>query len=152
MSEKQYVVFKLGKEEYGIDIMNVKEIGPYEESVKVPNTPRFIEGIINYRNRVIPIINLKRRFKLEDKGLTNDTRIIIINLNDKQIGFVVDEASQTVTLDDKNIDPAPDIISSIDKRYITGVGKLDNKRLLILIDLEKVLNDKEIDEIEKMDI
>jgi purine-binding chemotaxis protein CheW len=152
MSEKQYVVFKLGKEEYGIDIMNVKEIGPYEESVKVPNTPQFIEGIINYRNRVIPIINLKRRFKLEDKGLTNDTRIIIINLNDKQIGFVVDEASQTVTLDDKNIDPAPDIISSIDKRYITGVGKLDNKRLLILIDLEKVLNDKEIDEIGKMDI
>lgn len=153
MSEKQYVVFKLGKEEYGIDIMNVKEIGPYEESVKVPNTPHFIEGIINYRNRVIPIINLKRRFKLEDKGLTNDTRIIIINLNDKQIGFVVDEASQTVTLDDKDIDPAPDIIiSSIDRRYITGVGKLDNKRLLILIDLEKVLNDKEIDEIEKMDI
>lgn len=152
MSESQYVVFKLGKEEYGIDIMNVKEIGPYKEAVKVPNTPDFIEGIINYRGQVIPIIHLGKRFNLEDKGITNDTRIIVINLNEKQIGFVVDEASQTVRLDDKDIDPTPDIISSIDRRYITGVGKLDEGRLLILIDLEEVLSDEEKDEIEKMDI
>ncbi|WP_416197636.1 MAG: Purine-binding chemotaxis protein CheW [Sporanaerobacter sp.] len=152
MAEQQYVVFKLGKEEYGIDIMNVKEIGPYQESVKVPNTPDFIEGIINFRGKVIPIVNLGKRFNLKDNGITNDTRIIIINLKDKQVGFVVDEASQTVRLDDKDIDPAPDIISSVDKRYITGVGKLDEKRLLILIDLEKVLSDEEKDELVKMEL
>ena len=90
MAEQQYVVFKLGKEEYGIDIMNVKEIGPYQESVKVPNTPDFIEGIINFRGKVIPIVNLGKRFNLKDNGITNDTRIIIINLKDKQVGFVVD--------------------------------------------------------------
>ncbi|SHI11791.1 chemotaxis protein CheW [Sporanaerobacter acetigenes] len=152
MAEQQYVVFKLGKEEYGIDIMNVKEIGPYQESVKVPNTPDFIEGIINFRGKVIPIVNLEKRFNLEDNGVTNDTRIIIINLKDKQVGFVVDEASQTVRLDDEDIDPAPDIISSVDRRYITGVGKLDEKRLLILIDLEKVLSDEEKNELAQMEL
>lgn len=152
MAEKQYVVFKLGKEDYGIDIMNVKEIGPYQESVKLPNAPSFIEGIINFRDRVIPIINLKKRFNLIDEGVTNDTRIIIINLGERQVGFVVDEASQTVRLDDKNIDPAPDIISKIERRYITGVGKLDEKRLLILIDLEKVLSDEEKEEIGNMEL
>lgn len=152
MAEQQYVVFKLGKEEYGIDIMNVKEIGPYQESVKVPNTPDFIEGIINFRGKVIPIVNLEKRFNLKDNGITNDTRIIIINLKDKQVGFVVDEASQTVRLDDEDIDPAPDIISSVDRRYITGVGKLDEKRLLILIDLEKVLSDEEKNELAQMEL
>lgn len=152
MSEKQYVVFKLGKEDYGIDIMNVKEIGPYQKSVKLPNTPDFIEGIINFRDRVIPIINLKERFKLEDDGITNDTRIIIINLKEKQVGFVVDEASQTVRLDDENIDPAPDVISNIHRRYITGVGKLDENRLLILIDLEKVLSEEEKEQIGKIEL
>lgn len=152
MAEKQYVVFQLGKEEYGIDIMNVSEIGPYQESVKVPNTPDFIEGIINFRDKVIPIINLKKRFKLKDTGVTNDTRIIIINLNEKQIGFVVDEASQTIRLDDKDIDPAPDIISTVDKKYITGVGKVGDNRLLILIDLERVLSEEEKDKIENMEL
>lgn len=152
MAEQQYVVFKLGKEEYGIDIMNVKEIGPYQESVKVPNTPDFIEGIINFRGKVIPIVNLEKRFNLEDNGVTNDTRIIIINLKDKQVGFVVDEASQTVRLDDEDINPAPDIISSVDRRYITGVGKLDEKRLLILINLEKVLSDEEKNELAQMEL
>ncbi|MBE6083555.1 purine-binding chemotaxis protein CheW [Acidilutibacter cellobiosedens] len=152
MSENQYVVFKLGKEEYGIDIMNVKEIGSYKETVKVPNTPKFIDGIINYRGKVIPIINLKKRFNLENTEINADTRVIIINLNEKQIGFVVDEASQTVRLNDNEIDPAPDIISSIDRKYIIGVGKLSEERLIIIIDLEKVLNDSEKSEIEQMKI
>jgi purine-binding chemotaxis protein CheW len=152
MSENQYVVSKLGKEEYGIDIMNVKEIGSYKETVKVPNTPKFIDGIINYRGKVIPIINLKKRFNLENTEINADTRVIIINLNEKQIGFVVDEASQTVRLNDNEIDPAPDIISSIDRKYIIGVGKLSEERLIIIIDLEKVLNDSEKSEIEQMKI
>ncbi|RKD33148.1 chemotaxis protein CheW [Thermohalobacter berrensis] len=151
MSEKQYVVFKLDEEEYGIDIMNVKEIGPYQKSVKVPNSPSFVEGIINYRGEVIPVINLKKRFNLEDTGIDNNTRIIVITLKEKQVGFIVDEASQTVRIDDKDIDPAPEIVAGIDRRYITGVGKLD-ERLIILIDLEKVLSDKEKEEIANMNL
>lgn len=151
MAERQFVVFKLGKEEYGIDIMNVKEIGPYKESTKIPNSPSFIEGIINYRGEVIPIVNLKKRFKLKEKEIDGNTRIIVINLGEKQIGFIVDEASQTARLSDEDIDPTPDIVAGIDRRYITGVGKLD-ERLIILIDLEKVLTESERKEIENMDI
>ncbi|WP_427338926.1 chemotaxis protein CheW [Caloranaerobacter sp. DY30410] len=151
MAEKQYVVFKIGNEEYGIDIMNVKEIGPYQKSVKVPNAPVFVEGIINYRGNVIPIISLHKRFNIEQKDIDNNTRIIVINLKDKQIGFIVDEASQTIRLDDKDIDPAPDIVTGIDSKYITGVGKLD-ERLIILVDLEKILTEEEKKEIESMEV
>ena len=151
MAENQYVVFNLKEEEFGIDIMNVKEIIPYAKSIKVPNTPDFIEGIINYRGNVIPIINLRKRFKLGDQEISKDTRIIVIALENKEIGFVVDEASQTLRLNEDQIDPTPDIISGVDKRYIIGVGKVD-ERLLILIDLEKILTDEEKDKIETMDI
>ncbi len=152
MAENQYVVFKLGKEEFGIDIMNVKEIIPHQESVHVPNTPNFIEGIINYRGNVIPIINLKRRFKIGAEEITKETRIIVINLDEKEIGFIVDEASQTLRLEENQIDPTPDIISGIDRRYIIGVGKISEDRLLILIDLQKILTDEEKDEIEMLDL
>lgn len=152
MAENQYVVFKLGKSEFGIDIMNVKEIGPYEESVSLPNTPSFIEGVINYRGKVIPVINLKKRLGLGQESITKETRIIVITLNEKEVGFIVDEASQTIRVSEEQIDPAPSFISGVDKRFITGVGKLDDKRLLILIDLEKVLTDDEIEEIEKLEV
>lgn len=151
MSEKQYVIFKLSKEEYGIDIMNVREIVQYQESVKVPNSPAFIEGIINYRGKVIPIICLKKKFGMGNSINDANTRIIVINLNDKQIGFLVDEASQTVRIDDSNIDPTPEVISGIERKYITGVGKIDN-RLVILIDLEKVLTDDDKVKIESLEV
>ena len=152
MAENQYVVFKLGKGEFGIDIMNVKEIGPYEESVSLPNTPEFIEGVINFRGSVIPIINLKKRLSLGNAEITKDTRIIIINLDNREVGFIVDEASQTLRLTEDQIDEAPSFINGINKKYITGVGKLDEKRLLILIDLKKILSEKEIEVIENLEV
>lgn len=152
MSENQYVIFKLDQEEFGIDIMNVKEIIPYQESVHVPNTPKFIEGIINYRGNVIPVINLKKRFNIGLAETTEDTRIIVITLGEKEVGFIVDEASQTIRLDEDKIDPTPDIISGIDKRYIIGVGKIDEDRLLILLDLMEILTNEEKDAIETMEL
>lgn len=152
MTEKQYVVFNLDKEEFGIDIMNVKEIIPYQESIQIPNSPDFIEGVINYRGNVIPIINLRKRFKLEADDVTKDTRIIVISLEEKEIGFIVDEASQTLRLNEEQIDPTPDVISDIDRRYIIGVGKVDESRLVILLDLERILSNKEIDEINNLEV
>ncbi len=152
MKEKQYVIFKLNKGEFGIDIMNVKEISPYEEATSLPDTPKFIEGVINYRGNVIPVINLRTKLSLGEKEPDKDTRIIIINLNKKEIGFVVDEASQTIRLEDEKIHEAPEIISGVDKKYITGVGKVDDKRLIILIDLEKILSVKEIQVIEDLEV
>lgn len=151
MAEQQFVVFKLGEEEYGIDIMNVKEIIPYEPSVKIPNKPRFIEGIINYRGNVIPIVNLKERFDLGKFDLSQDTRIIVIHLGDKYIGFIVDDASSTAKFEDRDIEPSPAILSGIDRRYLSGVGKREDS-IVILIDLEKVLSDEEQEVIEEMDM
>ena len=152
MSEKQYVIFKLDNGEFGIEIMNVREIVPYEESISIPDTPDFIEGVINHRGDVIPIINLKSKFSLSKLEITKDTRIIVITLDEREVGFIVDEASQTVRLSDADIDPAPSIIGGVDRRYITGVGKLDEKRLLILIDLEKILSENEIDELQSLEV
>ncbi|SCG83114.1 purine-binding chemotaxis protein CheW [Proteiniborus sp. DW1] len=151
MAENQYVIFKLCKEEFGIDIMNVREIVQYQESVKVPNSPNFVEGIINYRGKVIPIVCLKKKFGMESSIKDANTRIIVINLNDKQIGFLVDEASQTVRIDESNIDLTPDIITGVERKYITGVGKVGD-RLIILIDLEKVLTDDDKEKIEMLEV
>lgn len=147
MAEKQYVVFKLDNEEYGIGIMNVREIIPYKESIKVPNTPDFIEGIINYRGNVTPIICLKKRFNISQRVEDANTRIIVINIGEKQVGFIVDEASQTIKLDESEIDPAPSIVSGVERQYIDGVGKKED-RLVILIDLGKILTDGEREELE----
>lgn len=149
MAERQYVVFKLDKEEYGVDIMHVKEISEFKESVKVPSAPSFVDGIINYRGVITPIINLRRKFKLELKEVTSSTRIIIIYLNDKQVGFLVDDASQVLTIDSKDIDPAPELITNIEDKFINGIAKI-NQRMLILLDLEKILNEDEKSKLKEM--
>ncbi len=152
MAENQYVIFKLGKGEYGIDIMNVQEIGPYEEAISLPNSPAFIKGVINYRGNVIPVIDLKERLSIGDSSISKDTRIIVIKLEDKEVGFIVDEASQTLRLGDDQIDPPPSFAGGLDRDYIRGVGKLDEKRLLIIIDLEKILTQDEIEEIKSIEV
>ncbi|KXG77177.1 chemotaxis protein CheW [Thermotalea metallivorans] len=147
MAEKQYVIFKLGNEEYGVDIMNVKEISEYKPSVKVPNTPKFVDGIINLRGDITPIINLKKRFNLEETEINSDTRIIVIHVKNRQVGFVVDEASQVLRLSEENIEQAPELIAGVDKKYITGVGKLKD-RIVLLLNLEEVLSDDEKEKIQ----
>ncbi|MBB6215644.1 purine-binding chemotaxis protein CheW [Anaerosolibacter carboniphilus] len=149
MSERQYVIFKLGNEEYGVDIMNVKEISEYKQSVKVPNTPKFVDGIINLRGDITPIINLKKRFNLDGVSVDSDTRIIVINIKSRQVGFVVDEASQVIRLSEEDIEPAPELVAGIDKKYITGVGKLKD-RIVLLLNLEEVLSEDEKEKIQNI--
>src|SRR5690554_585746 len=138
MSERQYVIFKLNNEEYAIDIMNVKEISEYIEPIKVPNSPDFVEGIINYRDHVVPVINLHEKFDISPCSVTSDTRIIIFALNNKQIGLLVDDASQVLTIDNNHIEPAPSIIMSLDTDFIGGIGKV-NDRMVIILDIENLL-------------
>ncbi len=147
MTEMQLVVFILGKEEYGVDIMQVKEIVTYKEPVKVPNTPLFIEGIINLRGEIIPIVNLKKRFNIPGEDIGDQTRIIVINIESKKVGFVVDDASEVITINKENIEPAPDIVAGIDRKYITGIGKVE-ERILIILDLDKLFNEKEQEALE----
>lgn len=150
MATEQYIVFRLNEGEYGINIMNIREIIPYKEATKLPDTPEFIEGIVNHRDKVIPIINLKSRLKLDGFQKTRDSRIIVITLDNRDVGFLVDEASQTIILKNEDIDKTPDYIGNIDKEYITGVGKLKDGKLLIIIDLEKILSYNELSELKRI--
>ena len=142
MSEKQYVIFKLGREEYGIDIKNVNEISEYAECTKVPNSPSFIEGIINYRGDVVPVINLREKFEMPHVDTTANTRIIIFEINGKQVGLLVDDASQVLTISDDHIEDAPSIIMSSEDKFISGIGKIEN-RMVIILDMENLLNEEE---------
>jgi len=108
----------------------------------VPNTPSFIEGIINYRGVVTPVINLSKKFNQNETEITNSTRIIIVYLKNKQTGFIVDDASQVLTISNKDVDDAPDLITSVEQKFISGIAKVDD-RMIIILDLEKVLNEKE---------
>ncbi|SHI45039.1 chemotaxis protein CheW [Lutispora thermophila] len=149
MAELQFVVFKLGNEEYGVNIMQVKEIVPYKEPVKVPNVPNFIEGIINLRSQIIPIVNLRKRFNITEESLSDETRIIVMNIDSKQVGFIVDDASEVRTINEEDIENPPEIIAGIDRKYITGIGKI-GERILILLDLDKLFSDKEKESLEAM--
>jgi purine-binding chemotaxis protein CheW len=142
MAELQFVVFKLGREEYGVNIMQVQEIGPYQEPVKVPNTPDFVEGVMNLRGSVIPVLSLKKRFNIPGQELTENTRSIVINFGSKQIAFIVDDASEVLTLDTAEIQETPEIIAGVDRKYITGIGKKGD-RLLIILDLSFLLDERE---------
>ncbi|KDR96113.1 purine-binding chemotaxis protein CheW [Peptoclostridium litorale DSM 5388] len=152
MAENKYVIFKINSEEYGVDIMKVKEVSEFKKSVSVPNAPSFVDGIINLRGDITPIISLKKRFGIiDDRSADESSRIIVVNIQDKLVGFVVDEASQVISIEDSSIDPPPPVVVGVDKKYIHGIGKLD-ERMIILLDLEKVLNEQEKNIIGEMDI
>lgn len=142
MAENQFVIFRLGDEKYAVDILNVGGISEFREVTRVPNAPVFIDGIINLRGDIIPIVNLKKRFNIPERTVDSDTRIIINNIKGKDIGFIVDEASQVIKIDDADIEDAPDIIKGADRQYISGVGKV-NDQIVILLNLEKILSEEE---------
>ncbi len=145
---KQFVIFKLGDEEYGVNILQVKTIERLMEITRVPKAPDFVEGVINLRGEVVPVIDLRKRFELPERTNTDNTRIIIVSIEGITVGMIVDSATEVLQISEESIDPAPSIIGSIDSDYIDGVGKIDG-RLLILLNLKKVLKSEEISEIEK---
>jgi purine-binding chemotaxis protein CheW len=140
----QLVSFKIGGEEFGVDILKVQEINRMLEVTKVPNAPEHIDGVINLRGKVIPVVALRRRFGMERKENDKNTRIIVLELLGKVVGFVVDAVSEVLRIPQSVTEPPP-AISGVHSEYITAVGKLDN-RLLILLDLEKVLRLDELAE------
>jgi purine-binding chemotaxis protein CheW len=142
MAELQLVVFRLDNEEYGINIMQVQEISPYQKLTKVPNSPAFVDGIVNLRGDVIPVVSLKKKFNLIESQVTELTRLIVINNGNRRTGFVVDDASEVITISDKDVEEAPPMIVGADRKYIQGVGKVD-KRILIILDLHKLLTEEE---------
>ena len=137
----QLVSFKIGEEEFGVDILKVQEINRMLAVTRVPNAPEYVNGVINLRGKVIPIIDLRRRFGMERREHDKNTRIIVVELSGKVVGFVVDAVNEVLRIPKGVTEPPPPIVSGVDADYITAVGKLDD-RLLILLDLEKVLLDQ----------
>lgn len=142
----QLVSFKIGDAEFGIDILKVQEINKMMDLTAVPKTPKFVEGVANLRGRIIPVINLRSRLGLEIKEYDSDTRIIVVDLQDKTIGFIVDEVKEVLRIPNSITEQPPEIVSGVDANYITAIGKLED-RLLILLDLSKLLSNEEKEEL-----
>ncbi len=149
-SEKQFVVFNLLDEEFCIDIMSVVEIIRLQDITKLPDAPEFVEGIINLRGKIIPVIDLKKRFNLEKIGTDDNTRIIITNIDNKTTGFIVDNVTEVLRLSADAIAPLDNEAVGIDKDYISGIGKLE-KRMLIILDLNKILSKNEKEDLKKIE-
>jgi purine-binding chemotaxis protein CheW len=146
LSEVQLVTFMLGAEEYGIPISQIQEIDRLAKITKVPKAAEFIEGITNLRGEVIPVLDTRRRFELEVKPSDDHTRIIIVDLGGIKTGLVVDSVREVLNLATKDIAPPPEAIGSgIDQHFISGIGKVDaGKRMIVLLDVEKILSRKEL--------
>lgn len=138
----QLVSFQLGNEEFGIDILIVQEINRMLEITKVPKSPDYVDGVINLRGRVIPVINLRKRFGLPEKQRDKQSRIVVVNISNRVVGMVVDAVSEVLRLPANTIEPPPPMVSGIESEFINGVGKIGDK-LLILLDLNKLLSVKE---------
>ena len=145
----QLVTFSIGEEEFGVNILKVQEIIRTMEIAKVPRAPDFVEGVINLRGKVIPIIDLRRRFGLAPKAHDKNTRIIVIEINNIIVGFVVDAVSEVLRIPASTVEPPPPVVAGVDSDYISGVGKVQD-RLLIMLDLDKLLSSEDMDMLNNM--
>jgi len=142
----QLVTFRIGNEEFGVNILAVQEINRMLQITRVPQSPPDVEGVINLRGRIIPIIDLRKRFGSADKELDQDNRIIVVEVQQRILGFIVDGVHEVLRISSSIVEAAPSMTTSIDSDYIEGVGKLED-RLLILLDLKRLFNLEQIDQV-----
>ncbi|MDA7978631.1 MAG: chemotaxis protein CheW [Pirellulales bacterium] len=145
----QLVSFQLAQEEYGIEITKVQEIILMGEITRVPQTPPYIKGLINLRSTVIPIFDLRLRFGLAEQPRTDETRIMVINVAGKTIGIIVDAVSEVLRISQEQIAPPPPTVAGLGEEFLVGLAKLEN-RLLILLDIDGILVEKELEEVEEL--
>jgi len=134
----QLVTFTLEKEEYAVNILNVQEINRITEITKVPNAPDYVEGVINLRGKVIPVINLRKKFGLYNKDTDDSSRVIIMDIQGITYGLVVDSVSEVLRIPSDIVEPPPPMASSMSSMFIKGIAKLEN-RLIILIDIDGLM-------------
>jgi purine-binding chemotaxis protein CheW len=139
----EFLTFTLGDEEYGLDILKVQEIRGYDAVTTIANTPDFIKGVINLRGTIVPIVDLRIKFHLGTVEYDQLTVVIILNLGQRVVGIVVDSVSDVLALTPEQIRPAPELSATLDTRYITGLGTVD-ERMLILVDIEKLMSSSEM--------
>ena len=138
----EFLTFTLGQEEYGVDILKVQEIRGYDTVTRLPDAPDYIKGVINLRGTIVPVIDMRVKFRLDAK-VDATTVMIVLNVADRVVGMVVDSVSDVVQLTADQIRPMPDVGTGIDRRFLTGIGALD-ERMLILLDIEGLMTSAEM--------
>jgi purine-binding chemotaxis protein CheW len=146
----QFVTFSLGEEEYGIEIMKVQEIIGYQGFTRIPNVPDFIKGVLNLRGTVVPVVDLRKKFSMEDKEYTKFTVIIILEALGRIMGIIVDAISDVVSLTEQDIQDPPSFNDTVRTDFIKGMGK-KNDKLIILLDMDKVLSQEELEELDNIE-
>ncbi|KGX88426.1 chemotaxis protein CheW [Pontibacillus litoralis] len=150
LQDDKFIVFQLNHEEYGIPVQQVGSIERMQHITRVPRTYNFMKGVINLRGVVTPIIDLRTRFGLEELPYTDSTRMIIVRIEDIEIGIIVDAANDVIDISEDMIEPAPEVVGTVDVEYIRGVAKQGN-RLLVLLNLSKVLTVKELNNLKAVE-
>ncbi|GIP36833.1 chemotaxis protein CheW [Paenibacillus sp. J31TS4] len=149
--ELKVIVFALGTEEYGIQVEQVRTIERMLPMTRVPKTPAFIKGVVNLRGVVTPVIDLRSRFGLPESEYTDATRIVVVKVNDMEVGFIVDSANDVTSVNEDNITDPPEIVGGIKAKYLRGIARISEEKLLVLLNLEEVLNKKEIIQLEQFE-
>ena len=147
-SLREFLAFKLGDEEYGIDILRVQEIRSYEEPTRIANAPAFIKGVVNLRGVIVPIVDVRMKFNLERADYDSFTVVIVLNIGSRVMGMVVDAVSDVITLTPEQLRPVPEFNSTIASDHLLAIGAID-KRMLILIDIEKLMTSHEMGLVEQ---
>ena len=144
----KFLTFSVGKESYGIEIKFVTEIIGIQDITEVPELPNYVKGIINLRGKIIPVIDVRLRFKKQPKEYNDRTCIVVIEIKDISIGLIVDNVAEVINIDDNNIVPPPDIKTGFHNRYVRGIGKVGNE-VKLLLDCDKLLNEDELETLNK---
>ncbi|WP_251978215.1 chemotaxis protein CheW [Salinicola avicenniae] len=147
-ASSEYLVFSLGEEEYAVDILKVQEIRGYENVTRIANVPDFIKGVTNLRGVIVPIIDLRLKFDLENVEYGGQTVVIVVNVADRIVGIVVDGVSDVMSLTPDQIKPAPEFGVTLSSDYLNGIGSLED-RMLVLVDIEKLLTHEEMQLVER---
>jgi purine-binding chemotaxis protein CheW len=138
-SAGEFLTFRLGAEEYGIDILRVQEIRSYEQPTRIANSPAFIKGVVNLRGVIVPIVDLRVKLGCDSAEINTFTVVIVLNVKGRVVGAVVDSVSDVLELTAEHIKPAPEMSSAVDTRYITGIGSVAD-RMLIMMDIEALMS------------
>lgn len=141
-NELKILVFEINNEYYAADIMEIERILGYEETTKLPDAPKFVDGVINHEGKILPVISLSKRFGLPDKGIQSEAKIIVTKQESGKFGVIVDTVSEVKDILADDIEEAPDVVGGISKRYIKGLVKID-KKIIIFLNLENILTEEE---------
>ncbi len=149
--DQQYLTFNLADEYYGVDILKVQEIKGYTTVTRIPNTPDYLKGVLNLRGTIVPIVDLRMKFGMGITEPTSFTVVVVVNVRNRVMGFLVDAVSDVLDLNAKDIQPPPELGSAVDIKFVAGIGNA-NDRLVTLLDIDRVLTEDEVKAVEDLPV